>query len=215
MQAKGIIFDLDGTLLDTLKDIADSANAALQAAGCPTLPVDAYRLIIGEGMDRLVEQAAPAGTPEAVQARLVEAVKAEYGRRWRDATRPYPGILELLAALAARGVPMAVLSNKPHPFTLEVVASFFPGMPFAGVRGAGPDTPLKPDPAGALSLARTLGFAPSELLMVGDTRIDVATGLNAGLFAVGVLWGFRGREELLAAGAQTIIARPEELLGLV
>lgn len=215
MQAKGIIFDLDGTLLDTLEDIADAGNAALAGVGLPTLPVQAYKQIIGEGMTRLIEQAAPAGTPAAVLEPLVAEVKVEYGRRWRDATRPYPGIPELLAALAARGVPMAVLSNKPHPFTLEVIAHFFPGVAFVDVRGAGPQTPLKPDPAGALALARTMGFAPGELIMLGDTRIDVATGVNAGLHAVGVLWGFRGREELVRAGAEAIIARPDELLGMI
>ncbi len=214
MPIRAIAFDLDGTLLDSLRELAASANAALEAMGLPAHPEDAYRRFVGDGMDMLARRALPGDEPSPEDiARLAEAVRAQYERRWPE-SRPYPGVAELLDALAGRGLPAMILSNEPDAFTRRIVERTLGGWPWAAVRGAMPGTPLKPDPAGALALAQAMGLDPSHMALVGDSDVDVLTARAAGMRAVGALWGFRGRAELAAAGAHALIASPPDLLDL-
>ncbi len=212
---RAVIFDLDGTLLDTLRDLADATNAVLRRRGMPEHPVDDYRLLVGEGMDRLVVRALPpvSRDPATVAAALAE-LRREYAGSWRLHTRPYPGIPAVLEALGARGVPAAVLSNKVDEFTREMVQQYF-GSRFAVVRGARAGVPLKPDPTAALAVAASLRVAPRDVMLVGDTRVDMDTARAAGMVPVGVLWGFRDEEELRAHGAAHLAREPGDLLGLV
>jgi phosphoglycolate phosphatase len=212
----GVLFDLDGTLLDTLEDLALSTNTALLALGHPGHPVDAYRYLVGEGMEQLVRRALPAAARDEVTVHAALALlKQNYEQGWSRHTRPYPGIPALLDGLVALGVRLAVLSNKADAFTQVMVRHYLGAWPFVEVRGSRAGVPRKPDPQAALELARSLGSPPSRLAFVGDTAIDVKTGLAAGLVPVGVLWGFRGEAELREAGATHLARTPEELLGVL
>jgi len=216
MSIKGVCFDLDGTLLDTLADLADSMNRTLERHGLPTHPVEAYKTFVGNGLTVLVRRAAPAAEGDADLARpLLDGMRAEYAKRWAERTRPYDGVPEMLNALEARGVAMGILSNKPHDFTELCVAELLPHWKFQVVLGVSETTPAKPDPTGLKNLCSEMGLDRSEFLYVGDTNTDVETAKAGGLVAVGVLWGFRGADELTAAGADTLIAHPVELLELL
>lgn len=212
MTIRAVIFDLDGTLLDSLADIGGAMNDALRARGWPTHPIGAYLRMVGEGVEMLARRAAPEGADVAA---LVDQYRLRYQERMEQETRPYAGIAELLDALHARGVPMAILSNKRDDFTVELVKRQLGRWPFAAVRGERKQTPRKPDPAAALELARELGHPAKDIAFVGDTPIDVETALAAGMVPVAVLWGFRGREELTEAGARHMLFEPQELLALL
>jgi phosphoglycolate phosphatase len=212
----GVVFDLDGTLLDTLEDLAGSTNAALRELGFAEHPVDRYRTFVGDGVGELARRALPEGRRDSASVdRAVAAIRDVYGRRWAERTRPYAEIPELLDELTARRLQLAVLSNKPHDLTTRIVAALLPRWSFAAVLGARPETPRKPDPRGALAIARQLGLPPAQLLYLGDSGVDMTTARAAGMVALGALWGFRGEEELSAAGAQRLLQRPLELLALL
>lgn len=216
MSYRAVLFDLDGTLLDTLADLAAAGNAALRAMGLPEHPVEAYRYFVGDGMERLVRRLLPAECGDAATLAACGArMRAEYAARWADTTRPYAGVAELLDALAARRLPLAVLSNKPDEFTQLCVARLLPQWRFEVILGAQAGWPRKPDPATALEIARRLAVPPADVLYLGDTNTDMQTATAAGMFAVGVLWGFRTANELLAAGARVLLAQPTELLDLL
>jgi phosphoglycolate phosphatase len=211
MPSYAAIFDLDGTLVNSLGDIGGAMNHALAAHGLPTHPLEAYRRFVGEGVRRLTERTVPAEHPE-----LVEPVLAEYQRFYAEnllaSTRPFDGIAPLLDALLARGVRLAVLSNKPDPATQTIVRALFARSPFRAIQGERPNVPRKPDPTGALQLARVLAVEPAHCLFVGDSGIDMQTAVNAGMLPVGVLWGLRDRDELLRHGARWLLAEPVELI---
>lgn len=210
-RVKAVIFDLDGTLLDTLADLADAGNAALLAHGLPAHDADAYRLFVGDGMETLMRRAAPEGTaPEALHA-LVAAMRAEYARNWARKTTPYSGIVSMLDRLCSLAVPIVVLSNKPHDFALLTVSHFFPAVPFARVQGSPAGGKAKPDPALALDVARSLRVQPEDTLFVGDSSVDMDTATAAGMVPAGVLWGFRTERELLAHGARHLLADPGDI----
>ena len=211
-----ILFDLDGTLLNTLDDLANAANEALAACGFPTHPVDAYRYFIGEGAKNLMKNALPPTqrTEEIIQQCLA-LFRENYERTWDRATRPYDGVPEMLTAVQSKQINFAVLSNKPDDFTRKCVEQLLPAWQFACVFGQREGVPRKPDPAGALEIARTFGRNPAEILYVGDSGTDMQTAVAAGMCPVGALWGFREREELLANGAKALIAHPAELLDLL
>ena len=217
MRYNAVLFDLDGTLLDTLDDLGDSMNAVLAAHGYPTHPIPAYTEFVGDGVQNLVRRSLPAAVreDEAAVGRLVPLMRSEYSERWKAKTRPYDGIPELLDGLAARGLRLAVLSNKPHPATLEVVAHFFPGRKFDATLGARPNVPIKPDAGAALDVSRQLGIPPKEFLYLGDTNTDMLTARGAGMYAIGVLWGFRTAQELTASGADLLVSHPREVLSLL
>lgn len=213
---KLIIFDLDGTLLDTIGDLAVACNAVLALRGLPQHSLEEYRLFVGNGIMRLVERALPEPLRNPY---TVDAARRDFVTYYTDHidahTVSYAGIPELLAELRSRGLQLAVASNKFQAGTEKLVRLFFPDTPFAVVAGQRPDVPLKPDPAVDLEILRRTGVAPDEALHVGDSAIDVQAARAAGIRSVGVTWGFRSREELVGARADAIIDRPDELLNLL
>lgn len=216
MSYSAVVFDLDGTLLDSLADIAHAANEVLVELGMPPHELDAYRYLVGEGVKVLFERAVPAEKREPAWIdRCVAGFRRTYERHWNQRSRPYEGIAELLDGLVQRGKRLAVLSNKPQEFTERCVREFFAAWPFDLVLGQREGIPRKPDPAGAIEIARRWNLAPAACLYLGDTSIDMQTAVRAGMHAVGVLWGFRPRQELEEHGAAAIVAHPREVLTLV
>lgn len=213
---KTVIFDLDGTLLDTLGDLSAAGNRLCAAQGWPTHPKEQYRYFVGNGIPKLVERLAPPDrrTP-AVLGPATAAFCADYALHLRDTTAPYPGIPAMLARLNAAGVQLAVFSNKNDAPAQELVADYFGPGTFALVRGALPGVPHKPAPEGTLALLQALHADPAATLYVGDSNVDVQTAQNAGLACCGVLWGFRTEQELRGAGASHIAATPRELEQLI
>lgn len=212
MRFRAILFDLDGTLLDTLEDIALTMNSVFGRRGYPPFSLAECRLMVGEGMEVLVRRAArPEDADEGTVAAIVREYRAEYENAWRTHSRPYPGVPMLLEGLRARGVRTAVLSNKSHLFTEEMTRELLP-FDFDVVRGAVPGVPYKPDPASALAIAAEMGLPTEEFIFVGDTSVDMETARAAGMFPVGVLWGFRDAEELASSGAAVLLASPTDLL---
>lgn len=217
MRYRAVLFDLDGTLLDTLEDLGDSMNEVFKSLGLPTHPIPAYRTFVGDGVQNLVHRALPVekrADGELIQ-RCVKQMREEYSRRWKTKTKPYDGIPELLWSLSAAGVRTAILSNKPHPAVVEIVAHFFPDAPFEAVLGARPGIPIKPDAGAALEISRQLAIPAESFLYLGDTNTDMMTARAAGMFPVGVLWGFRGEQELLEGGAQVVVTRPRQVTDLL
>jgi len=216
MRYRAVLFDLDGTLLDTIADLADSMNTVLDRFGFPVHGVAAYKYFVGDGVRDLALRALPEGRrDEDMVAKCITAYRQEYGTRWDKKTRPYEGIPELLTALTVRGVKMAVLSNKPDHFTKLTVARLLPDWRFEVVAGEHPPVPKKPDPAAALEIARLLAVPPHEVLYLGDTNTDMKTANAAGMFAVGALWGFRDAGELVAYGAKALVEKPTDVLTLL
>ncbi len=212
----GIIFDLDGTLLDTIEDLADSMNQVLTDLGFPTHTLGAYKYFVGEGVEALIRRALPGNQlHEELLDQCLGALREEYSRRWKNKTRPYDGIPELLDQLSGMGFRMAILSNKQDYFTRIMVASLLPRWRFDPVFGARPSVPKKPDPAGALEIAEALQIAPDCFIYLGDTGIDMKTACAAGMVPVGVLWGFRPADELRAQGARWLIEKPGDLVSLL
>ncbi|MFP5220756.1 MAG: HAD family hydrolase [Acidobacteriota bacterium] len=214
MSVRAVIFDLDGTLLNTLEDLADAGNATLKAFGYPEHPVESYKQFVGDGVGMLVRRAMPAEHMDAYP-RVLERMREEYAKHLDCKTKPYPGIMQLLKALASQGIALCVLSNKPEQFCQANMIQFFGGVRWAAIVGESAAIPRKPDPAGALAIAKRLGLAPEEFMFVGDSPMDVACALNAGMTPVGVTWGFRGRDTMEEAGAKLFIDKPEELVGLL
>ena len=216
MRFKAVVFDLDGTLLDTLSDIASSCNEALATLGFPGHAVEDYRGFIGDGIRTLVARTLPEPKrDDETVTRCLALAKDAYGRRWNELTQPYPGIVELLDELSQRGIILAVLSNKPDDLTKSCIAQFFPAYNFAAVLGEQPGVPAKPNPSGALIICGTLSLRPSEILYLGDSAVDMETAHASGMFAVGALWGFRTQEELETSGAQVIVSHPSEVLDIL
>jgi phosphoglycolate phosphatase len=216
MTFKAVIFDLDGTLLNTLEDIADAVNQALKDLGCPTHDIEIYKIIIGGGVENLAWRVLPEDRrDEQTQRDCLEGVRKYYKKFGLRNTKPYEGIKDLLNELAKKGLKLAVLSNKPHENTSVQVTHYLGDHLFDEVHGAKPDVPTKPDPTSALMIAKSLGADPSECIFVGDSDIDMQTANNAGMYAVGVLWGFRSHEELRAHGAKKLIENPIQLIELL
>lgn len=213
---KAILFDLDGTLLDTIEDLADSMNASLAACGFAQRSVAECKYFVGDGVLNFVLRAVPkdARKKETLD-KMVQLFRQEYANRWALKTRPYDGVPEMLDGLAAKGLKMGVLSNKPDEFTKAMVAKMLDRWKFGIVCGERKGIPKKPDPMAAVSIARTLAVPAEQFLYVGDTNTDMQTAVCAGMYPVGALWGFRTADELLANGAQTLIERPQDLLKLV
>ena len=195
----GVIFDLDGTLADSLADIASAMNRTLRAHGFPVHPVSAYRTFVGEGVRKLVERALPPGTEELREA-FVAAYQADYAENLLNETRLFPGIPEVLDRLESARIPVAVLSNKPEEPTRRLVDALCSRWEFRAVFGERPGVPRKPDPAAALALADALAAPPGSVAFVGDTSVDMLTARAASMRPVCVLWGFRPNE-VLASGA--------------
>jgi phosphoglycolate phosphatase len=211
---KAVIFDLDGTLLDSLFDVGSAMNRVLASRGYPLRELDEYRFFMGQGAYILAERALPDGAEDDEIRSAAEEYNAEYTSRPVDNTRPYDGVPEALRAIDALGIPICVLSNKADDQVGPMVRGYFPDVRFAMIRGQRGLVPTKPDPACALEFARIAGVAPVDTAFVGDTGVDMKTSVNAGMYGVGVLWGLRDAAELLQYGARRLISSPGELPGI-
>lgn len=212
---KSIIFDLDGTLLDTLNDIGNAANRVLSRHNFPVHTMDAYRYFVGDGIRMLVARALPADKQnESMIRTCTEEFNREYAHNWNNETTLYPGIEEMLDTVRSRGYKLAILSNKPHEFTRDCVEAFLSKWEFDVVLGNQASVPHKPDPSGALSIARRMGVSPASFIYLGDTGTDMRTATSAGMYPVGALWGFRSLDELMENGAKAVVHQPSELEGL-
>jgi len=215
MKHQAVIFDLDGTLLDTLDGIAAAMNEVLKQKGFPPHPKEAYRYFVGRGIDTMVEQALPAGADKKVDMdEWAREFRRIYEDIWPKTSPPYEGIKDLLAELNKKGVHLAVLSNKSDRFTKMMVQSILKEFTFTHVLGGRAGIPQKPDPAAALEIAGETGIEPEQYIFLGDTGVDMSAANQAGMYGVGALWGFREREELLENGAAKLIDHPLELLDL-
>ena len=215
MGFSAVIFDLDGTLLDTIEDIALALNLVFRRRGFPGFSIEQCKRMVGDGMEVLVRRALPEDRrDDACVADLVRDYREEYDKTWRAHSRPYPGVLEMLEGLKARGTRTAVLSNKSHPFTEVMTRELLP-FSFDIIRGAVPDIPYKPDPAGALAISSALGISPQSFVFLGDTDVDIGTALAAGMFPAGALWGFRDALELRRSGAAVLLEKPQDLVALL
>ena len=213
---RAVIFDLDGTLLDTLEDLAAAANRILAEAGLPGHPVKRYRYFVGDGLQVLIRRILPEHLREPYRIeQLAAAFKKDYGRSWRQATKPYAGIGTMLTNLQKSGISLNVLSNKPHDFTELCVSHFFPAWKFDQIIGLRPGAKRKPDPAGALEIADRLGMSPAEIAYLGDTDTDMMTARAAGMYPLGAAWGFRTVAELEESGARRVLVHPGELPSVI
>ena len=215
---RAFIFDLDGTLVDSLEDIGQACNDVLASHGYPVHPLPAYRFYVGRGFHKLVNDALPEGEAAKLSSdqltALIAEARARYGENMCERTKPYAGITDALHQLAADGHALAVLSNKPDDLTVELVRRYFPDVPFALVRGGREGVPLKPEPDAPLDMLRHMDFLPERSFYVGDSNVDIFTARNAGMISIGVAWGFRGADELRAAQADHVIDTPAALTRL-
>ncbi len=215
MKYKAVIFDLDGTLVDSVADIANAANSALRARGFAERGVDEYRLFIGGGAEEMIKKALPQGASPCDVSGCLDGFMASYRKGFDIYTKLYDGMSELLCSLCEKNIRLAVLSNKPQEMTSSISRSLLSKWRFARVVGHSEETPRKPDPSGALNLCGPLSVSASETALVGDSGIDMKTAVAAGMLPVGALWGFRGRDELISAGARYVIERPAELMRII
>jgi len=207
------LFDLDGTLLDTIDDLADSMNQVLVSYGLKPYPVHRYFYFVGDGMQTLThrvlsEQAADLSLLEPCAA----AMRQNYSNNWSKKTKPYPGIVEMLRELTRHKVKIAVLSNKPHEFTQIMVRHYFKDFYFEAIEGQKTGVPKKPDPSAAIQIAKSINLMPEAFAYLGDTNTDMKTARSAGMFAVGALWGFRKADELIESGAEQLIDKPTDFV---
>ena len=214
MTCRGVILDLDGTLADTLRDIADAVNTVLAAMGLPAVPAESIRQFVGEGLPMLCRRVLGDRHLDRAE-RMVPLVAEQYRLHDLDHTTLYPGVSDLLDALTARRIPMAVLSNKPQEATRRMVAALCDRWPFVAVEGFRDEEHRKPDPRVATEIVAKMCAAPREVWMLGDSQTDIATARAAGLVAVAATWGFRDRDVLAALSPDYLIDHPTDLLGLL
>ncbi len=212
---QNVIFDLDGTLLNTIDDLADAANWVCVNHGWPTHTVEEYKQYVGNGMTKLAQRFVPADwrTPAGIK-QILDEFMPYYDAHKEDKTAPYPGIPNLLHELKGAGVNIAVLSNKAHSLVPSILENYFPGV-FSYTQGAVDGIPTKPDPTLLHRLMKEMGASQESTLFVGDSNVDVRTAKNGGLTCCGVLWGFRGREELEQEGADFLAENTDELKQLI
>ncbi len=216
MRPDAVIFDLDGTLLDTLGDIRMTVNSVMESNGYPSRGIEAFRKGVGWGVEHLIRSIAGEQVlGDADISRIGAEIRKRYENLEKPLTEPYQGVNKMLEEIQASGIPMAVLTNKPQRAAELTVMQFFPWIAFQNVTGSLPDRPAKPSPEAALSVAGALGAGPAGTVLIGDSEVDILTGRNAGMVTIGVEWGFRGRRELEAAGADVILRTPAEVVSYV
>ena len=215
MKFKAVIFDLDGTLVDSLEDLADSANEALTKYSFSGHPVSAYKKFIGNGVRQLIKSAAPAGTPDSVLESILAEYRIIYNRNYINKTRPYDNTVKMLSSFRELGIKMGVCSNKPQKPTIEIVEKILGTEYFEVVFGEREGIPRKPDPAALLEAADIMGMDPQKIIYLGDSGGDMEAARNAGMYAAGALWGFRSREELEEYGAQVLFSKPLDLVDFI
>ena len=209
---KAVIFDLDGTILNTIDELADSANHVLLAHGYPTHPTERYKTFVGNGIPKLVENMLPANFSPDEFERVLDDFQRYYDLHKEDKTAPYTGIPEMLRELRRNGLKICVLSNKQHDLSVQIVTHYFGNDVFEVIQGKCEKFPTKPNPASCNYVVSQLNIDKREILYVGDSNVDMQTGSNAGLKKCGVSWGFRSVEELAAAGADYIAHSPNDIL---
>lgn len=215
MKFKGVIFDLDGTLVNSLQDIADSMNIVLQSYNYPTHSYEEYKNFIGSGIRSLVSKSLPlTHNDEKLINSCFNLMIEVYRDNCTRKTKPYDGIIELLDNLISRNIKLSVLSNKSDEFTKKITHALLPNY-FDPVIGLSIETLKKPNPFGALKISKYLGIKAKEIIYIGDTGIDMQTANNANMFAVGVLWGFRQKEELISNGAKYLLSNPLDLIQII
>lgn len=212
---KLVIFDLDGTLLNTLEDLTDSGNHILRRYGFPVHAKDKYRHFVGNGIPMLVRRMLPPGHNDEVYKKCLDEFVAYYEEHKTDKTHPYAGIAEALAQLQEEGIKIAVATNKIHSAVAPLMKNFFPTILFDALSGQQPGMLPKPNPQTVVRIFEDTGCSAEETLYAGDSAVDMDTAHNAGLRAIGVLWGYRSKQELETAGADWLIRDPSELLPLV
>lgn len=215
MNNKVIIFDLDGTLLDSLDDIVISVNRVLEKLDLPTHKNEAFREFVGDGARMLMQRALPQNSDKDTIDKALDLFTQIYSKTIHENTKPYDGIYEMLEALKNQGVILNLLSNKPQQFTRKYYDKFFTQFGFTYVYGQSDQHPKKPDPTTALKIAQNLQVDPSEIYFIGDTTTDILTAKNAGMKSIGVVWGIRDKNELITNGANHIINKPKEILNIV
>jgi phosphoglycolate phosphatase len=213
---RACLFDLDGTLLNTLDDLADAMNITLENMGFPIHPVEAYKYFIGDGIENEARRALPPDKlDDETVKKCVEMCRQQYNHCWSNKTRLYLGISYMLDELVKREIRLVIFSNKPDDFTNLIVNTFLPRWKFDFIRGAKPGVPQKPSPQVPLEIVKQLNVPAEEFVYLGDTNTDMKTANNAGMYAIGALWGFRTADELLANGAKVLIKQPRELLDVI
>jgi len=216
MKYAAIIFDLDGTLLNTIDDLANAMNFILEQHNYPIHPVEKYKYFVGNGMDNLTRRALPPTCKdESIAASCLEEFQNRYSETWHNLTKPYPGIAELFDSLKALGIKMSILSNKNDQFTQVMIDYYFGLDRFEYVYGARVGVPKKPDPTAALDIVRLSKLAPSEFLYLGDSGVDMQTANSAGMYALGAAWGFRDINEMTEYGVKKMIYDPMEIVELI
>lgn len=211
---KGIIFDLDGTLIDTIDDIGLSTNLALEELGYQPHDLSAYKQMVGNGFRKLCERALPDDVTEDTVDKAYAAFVKYYDQHYMDRSHPYKGIKELLTKLNEAGIMIGVNSNKRDDYTHALIKHLFEGITFKKVVGQIDGVPAKPAPDGALMILNEMGIGKEEAIFVGDTKVDIATGKNSGLKTIGCLWGFRDRKELEEAGTDYIVKDADEIYSI-
>ncbi|WP_029271725.1 HAD family hydrolase [Flavobacterium sp. KJJ] len=215
MKFKGIIFDLDGTLVNSLEDISDAMNTVLTGLNYPTHTYDTYQYFIGSGLRNLVSKALPASNNSEEQIEnCFDCMIETYREVCTIKTKPYEGIVELLDNLASQNIKLAVFSNKADELTKKIAAQIFPDY-FDAAVGLSTEVLKKPNPFEALEIGKNWNLKPEEILFVGDSDIDMQTAINANMLPVGVSWGYRTEEELMASGAKLVIHNPSDLIEIV
>jgi phosphoglycolate phosphatase len=214
---KAVIFDLDGTLTDTLESMALASNKTLEYVGLKPRDIQEYRYFVGDGADVLVRRflKAAGDTECSLFEKAYEVYMKQFAQDCTYIVKPYDGIVDMLEKLKNNGMKLAVLSNKPHLRAIEVIENFFEKNTFDITQGHSVGMNKKPDPTEALAIAKKLGIEPNECIYVGDTDVDMQTGKNAGMYTVGVLWGFRDEKELREHGADYIVSKPSDILKLL
>jgi len=216
MTGIAIIFDMDGTLVDSLSGIAQATNNILKLEGHPVHPIQNYQQFVGYGIDELLSRALPIDFRHKEYIdQVLKKLTAEYSRTWRQYGKLYPGIGEMLSHFNGQDIPLAILSNKPHNFTIQFAEYYLSHWHFEEIAGASPHSPCKPAPDMAVKIAHKLGIACNHIFFVGDSNVDILTARAAGMIAIGVSWGFRSITELRSAGARHIIDTPDELISIV